>query len=224
MAKPMVVAIDGPGGAGKGTIARAVAERLGFHLLDSGAIYRLLALASLKQAIAADDQAALVALAVNLDIAFPTQGALAGEVLLDGEVVSAAIRTEACGQRASELAAHNQVRQALLERQRGFRQPPGLVADGRDMGTVVFADAPVKIFLTASVEERALRRHKQLMQQGVSASLHDLLQDMQARDKRDTQRAVAPLKPAEEAVTIDTTTMAIDTVIEKVMALVRAGA
>ena len=224
MAKPMVVAIDGPGGAGKGTIARAVAERLGFHLLDSGAIYRLLALASLKQAIAADDQAALVALAVNLDIAFPTQGALAGEVLLDGEVVSAAIRTEACGQRASELAAHNQVRQALLERQRGFRQPPGLVADGRDMGTVVFADAPVKIFLTASVEERALRRHKQLMQQGVSASLHDLLQDMQARDKRDTQRAVAPLKPAEEAVTIDTTTMAIDTVIEKVMALARAGA
>ena len=224
MAKPMVVAIDGPGGAGKGTIARAVAERLGFHLLDSGAIYRLLALASLKQAIAADDQAALVALAVNLDIAFPTQGALAGEVLLDGEVVSAAIRTEACGQRASELAAHNQVRQALLERQRGFRQPPGLVADGRDMGTVVFADAPVKIFLTASVEERARRRHKQLMQQGVSASLHDLLQDMQARDKRDTQRAVAPLKPAEEAVTIDTTTMAIDTVIEKVMALARAGA
>lgn len=224
MAKPMVVAIDGPGGAGKGTIARAVAERLGFHLLDSGAIYRLLALASLKQAIAADDQAALVALAVNLDIAFPTQGALAGEVLLDGEVVSAAIRTEACGQRASELAAHNQVRQALLERQRGFRQPPGLVADGRDMGTVVFADAPVKIFLTASVEERALRRHKQLMQQGVSASLHDLLQDMQARDKRDTQRAVAPLKPAEDAVTIDTTRMAIDAVIEKVMALVRAGA
>ena len=224
MAKPMVVAIDGPGGAGKGTIARAVAERLGFHLLDSGAIYRLLALASLKQAIAADDQAALVALAVNLDIAFPTQGALAGEVLLDGEVVSAAIRTEACGHRASELAAHNQVRQALLELQRGFRQPPGLVADGRDMGTVVFADAPVKIFLTASVEERALRRHKQLMQQGVSASLHDLLQDMQARDKRDTQRAVAPLKPAEEAVTIDTTRMAIDTVIEKVMALARAGA
>jgi len=224
MAKPMVVAIDGPGGAGKGTIARAVAERLGFHLLDSGAIYRLLALASLKQAIAADDQAALLALAVNLDIAFPTQGALAGEVLLDGEVVSAAIRAEACGQRASELAAHNQVRQALLERQRGFRQPPGLVADGRDMGTVVFADAPVKIFLTASVEERARRRHKQLMQQGVSASLHDLLQDMQARDKRDTQRAVAPLKPAEEAVTIDTTTMAIDTVIEKVMALARAGA
>jgi cytidylate kinase len=224
MAKPMVVAIDGPGGAGKGTIARAVAERLGFHLLDSGAIYRLLALASLKQAIAADDQAALLALAVNLDIAFPTQGALAGEVLLDGEVVSAAIRAEACGQRASELAAHNQVRQALLERQRGFRQPPGLVADGRDMGTVVFADAPVKIFLTASVEERARRRHKQLMQQGVSASLHDLLQDMQARDKRDTRRAVAPLKPAEDAVTIDTTAMAIDAVIEKVMTLVRAGA
>jgi len=215
-----VVTIDGPGGAGKGTIARAVAESLGWHLLDSGAIYRLLALASLQRGVEPNQTATLETLARGLDIDFPTRGQHAGEVLLDGEVVSGAIRREACGVRASELAADPAVRAALLDRQRGFQQPPGLVADGRDMGTVVFPNATVKIYLTATAEERARRRHKQLMEQGVSANLADLLQDMQARDERDMNRAVAPLKPAEDAMVIDSTAMAIEAVIARVLAQV----
>ena len=217
-----VVTIDGPGGAGKGTIARALAERLGWHLLDSGAIYRLLALASLRADIGPGEVDRLAALAEALDIRFPTAGPEAGEVILDGTVVSAAIREEACGERASVLAAVPVVRQALLERQRAFRQPPGLVADGRDMGTVVFPDAPVKIFLTASAEERARRRHKQLMEQGVAANLADLLQELRARDERDTKRSVAPLRPAEDAVTIDTTDLSVEAVVNAVMERVEA--
>lgn len=220
--KPAVVTIDGPGGAGKGTIARAVAQRLGWHLLDSGAIYRLLALASLREGLEPDDTARLVRCAEDLVIDFVVDGEEAGAARLDGEPVSRAIREEACGARASVLAADPQVREALKARQRAFRTPPGLVADGRDMGSVIFPDAPVKIFLTASAEERARRRHKQLMEQGVTANLSDLLQELQARDARDSQRQTAPLKPAEDALTVDTTDQSIEAVIECVMERARA--
>ncbi|AGM40770.1 cytidylate kinase [Spiribacter salinus M19-40] len=217
-----IVTIDGPGGAGKGTIAQAIAARLDWHFLDSGAIYRLLALDSLEAGIAVDDLPALIARSQALQIEFPTVGPQAGEVLLNGVVVTTAIRDEACGARASELAAIPAVRDALLARQRAFRQWPGLVADGRDMGTVVFPDAAVKIFLTASAEERARRRHKQLMEQGVSANLADLLQELRARDQRDMNRAVAPLAPAEDAISVDTTSMDVEAVIRTVMEQVEA--
>lgn len=212
-----VVTIDGPGGAGKGTVAQAVAAQLGWHFLDSGAIYRLLALSAQRAALDASQVEPLVAVARAMKIEFPATGAQAGQVLLDGEDVSEAIRSEDCGQFASELATQGLIRHALLERQRQFRQPPGLVADGRDMGTVVFADAPLKFFLTASVEERAHRRHKQLMQKGISANLADLLEELKARDARDSKRTVAPLVPAENATIVDTTDLSADAVIEKVL-------
>ncbi|GHA90834.1 (d)CMP kinase [Modicisalibacter luteus] len=213
-----VLTLDGPGGAGKGTISRLIAERLGWHLLDSGALYRLTAQAAVKHGVSFDDEPALARLAETLDVTFLAEDSVT-RVMLEGEDVSTAIRTEAAGERASQVAVLPAVRQALLARQRDFRQMPGLVADGRDMGTVVFPDAPLKIFLTASAEERARRRFLQLQEAGENASLPSLLKEIQARDARDMQRAVAPLKPAHDAIELDTTELAIPDVVDHIQRL-----
>ncbi len=211
-----VVTVDGPSGSGKGTVSRLLARELGFHFLDSGALYRLLALAASRRGVAFDDEAALVALSQELDIRFPTE-ADDEQVLLDGDDVNDEIRTESVGGKASRVAALPGVRTALLKTQQDFARPPGLVADGRDMGTVVFPGARAKLFLTASAEERARRRYEQLKEKGITESYEHILEDIQARDQRDSQRRVAPLKAAEDAKTIDTTGMPID----KVLAVVR---
>jgi CMP/dCMP kinase len=212
--KAAVLTVDGPGGAGKGTISRLVADRLGWHLLDSGALYRLTALAAMRRGVAFDDEAALERLAAALDVVFVAEGDTT-RVMLEGDDVSREIRTEQAGDAASQVASLPAVRQALLQRQRDFRQPPGLVADGRDMGTVVFPDAELKVFLTASPEERARRRHLQLQEVGVDASLSSLLKEIQARDARDMQRSVAPLVPADDAIELDTTSLSIPEVVER---------
>ncbi|KPQ31120.1 MULTISPECIES: (d)CMP kinase [unclassified Halomonas] len=213
-----VLTIDGPGGAGKGTISGLVADRLKWHLLDSGALYRLTAQAAVKHQVALDDEDALATLAQSLDVAFPVDDGQA-RTLLEGEDVSRVIRTEEAGERASQVAALPKVRQALLQRQRNFCQAPGLVADGRDMGTIVFPNASLKIFLTASASERARRRHQQLQEAGVDASLSSLLKEIQARDARDMQRNVAPLKPADDAITLDTTCLSIPEVVDQLTEL-----
>ncbi|MEH6386582.1 (d)CMP kinase [Pseudomonas profundi] len=214
-----VITIDGPGGSGKGTIAGLLAAKLGWNLLDSGALYRLLAFAAQNHGIALDNEKSLEALAAHLDVRFATsEDNREQHILLEGEEVTRAIRSEAVGANASVVAALSSVREALLQRQRVFREPPGLVADGRDMGTVVFTDAPLKVFLTASPEERAERRHKQLLGKGETANLASLLDEIVARDERDMNRSVAPLRPAEDALLIDSTSMTIDEVLEKVHA------
>ncbi|MBY6189675.1 (d)CMP kinase [Microbulbifer agarilyticus] len=215
-----VVTIDGPSGSGKGTIAKLLADKLGFSLLDSGALYRLTALAALNAGADLEDESAVASIAANLDIRFAIAG---GEVsaVLAGEDVSRDIRMERVSMAASKVAALPAVRDALLQRQRDFRALPGLVADGRDMGTTVFPDAPVKVFLTASAEERARRRFDQLQGRGVSVSLRDLLEDIRARDDRDMNRAASPLAPAEDAVVLDSTDIDIDGVLQKVLELVQ---
>jgi len=213
-----VITIDGPSASGKGTVSREVAQQLGWHLLDSGALYRLTALAALKHRLQWDDEEALQDLALNLDIAFIDQDGDT-RVMLEGEDVSDAIRSEQCSLGASKVAVLAAVREALLARQRAFLQAPGLVADGRDMGSVVFPQARLKIFITASAEERANRRYKQLKQGGNSVNLADLLTDIQERDRRDSERSHAPLKPAEGAEIIDTTSMTVAQVVQRVLAL-----
>jgi CMP/dCMP kinase len=207
-----VIAIDGPTASGKGTVAQRVADALGFHYLDSGALYRLTALEAQRGGIALDDEPALAALAAALAVSF--DGAT---IRLRGEDVTQAIRAEAVGAGASRLSAHPSVRTALLGLQHGFRRPPGLVADGRDMGTVVFPDARLKVFLTASPESRAERRLKQLNEKGFSANLSSLLQDLLDRDARDTSRSTAPLRPAQGAYVLDSTRLSVDQTVVEVL-------
>ena len=207
-----VIAIDGPSASGKGTVAARVARALGFHYLDSGALYRLVALSALRAGTDLDDAAALARLASGMDVAFSE-----GSVTLGGVEVSEAMRTEEVGTAASRVAARPSVRQALLTRQRGFRRAPGLVADGRDMGSIVFPEAPLKVFLTADVGTRAERRYKQLMEKGMYAKMGDVVEELKRRDERDTTRPVAPLKHYPDALFLDTTGLDVDQAVEKIL-------
>jgi cytidylate kinase len=219
-----IVTIDGPSGSGKGTISRAVAVRVGWHFLDSGALYRLVALAGLKRGLKPEDEEGHARLAASLDVRFDVRPDGSDVVLLEGEVVTDEIRSEVAGQGASRVAAWPGVRSALLERQRAFARSPGLVADGRDMVTVVFPGADLKVFLTASRDERALRRYKQLKDKGSDVSLAALSREITERDLRDSTRTVAPLKPAPDAEVIDSTGLTVEQVVDRVMAAGRMRA
>lgn len=207
-----VIAIDGPTASGKGTVAQRVAAALGFHYLDSGALYRLVALLALERGVTADDADRLAQLAATMRPRFA-----GGRIELDGRDVTDAIRTEEVSAMASRIAVHAPVRAALLETQRSFRRPPGLVADGRDMGTVVFPDARLKVYLTASVDERARRRYKQLIEKGIPANIAALSQELRARDERDSKRSTSPLKPAEDAYQLDSSALSIDEVVARIL-------
>jgi cytidylate kinase len=207
-----VIAIDGPSASGKGTVAARVAAALAWHYLDSGALYRLVALVALEEGLSLDDEPRLAGAAGAMEIAFGE-----GSVRLAGRDVTVAVRGEAVGIAASRVAAHPAVRRALLERQRAFRRPPGLVADGRDMGSIVFPDAPLKVFLTAAVATRAERRHKQLMEKGMYGKMDDVVEELRRRDERDSSRPVAPLKHYPDAVFLDTTQLTIDQAVERIL-------
>ncbi|WP_413692401.1 (d)CMP kinase [Psychromonas sp. KJ10-2] len=213
-----LITIDGPSGSGKGTVCHILAKKLKWHLLDSGALYRILAFAALKKQIPLNNADALAALALTLDVSFVSNGS-GVDTLLGDQNIGDQLRTEVVGQAASEVASIEQVRAALLARQQAFLQAPGLIADGRDMGTVVFPDAPVKIFLDASAEERAQRRFNQLQDKGFNVSIAQILSEIKERDYRDRNRAVAPLRPADDAFVIDSTSLTIDEVVEQILNL-----
>jgi cytidylate kinase len=213
-----VIAVDGPSGSGKGSLCQSLARELGWHLLDSGALYRIVGLAAVKRGTSFDDEKALAVLAAGLNVEFrASEPGEPAAVILDGEDVSSEVRNETSGSYASRVAVYPAVRDALTGLQRSFAKSPGLIADGRDMGTVIFPDAPLKIFLTASAEERAGRRYKQLINKGQSVTLAAVLKDIQARDERDMNRIVAPLKPADNAIVLDSTSMALDEVFLRVI-------
>ena len=217
-----IVTVDGPSGAGKGTLSQLIAEYLGWHFLDSGAIYRVLAVACLHHGIDLGDEASIAPLAASLDVTFPNEDGQV-RIILEGEDVTDIIRTEKVGAAASKVAAFPSIREALLRRQRGFAQPPGLVADGRDMGTVVFPHAPVKIFLTASAEARAERRFLQLQAKGHDVNIAHLLSDIQSRDERDSNRSTAPLVPATDAHLLDSTSLSIEEVFAQAKAILTSA-
>jgi len=210
-----VIAIDGPSGTGKGTISQLVARHLGWHLLDSGALYRVIAVGAEKNDIKTNNINGLQKFSEGMQVAFSTE--FEGSITLDDDEISHQVRLEETAEKASVVAAIPEIREVLLQRQRDFQLPPGLVADGRDMGTAVFPDSRLKIYLTASPEERAQRRYKQLINKGVSVNLRALLQDIASRDERDANRAVSPLRPAEDAVVIDTTSLTIEEVFKEVL-------
>ncbi len=215
-----VMTLDGPAGAGKGTVSRGIAKRLGWHYLDSGAIYRSLAIAVQDASVELDDIIGMVEVAKKMDLSFGS--GVTPVVILDGQIISDRITSEICGNMTSKIAALGPIRQVLLNKQREFRKRPGLVADGRDMGTVVFPDAEFKVFLTASAEERAQRRYKQLKEKGIDVSLTGLAKEIEERDRRDMERSEAPLKMADDAVLVDTSDMSIDEVINHCLALFKA--
>jgi cytidylate kinase len=221
---PVVITIDGPSGSGKGTLSQMLARHLGYHLLDSGALYRLVALAAMKKGVNLAHELEVGEVAKGLNVIFSLKDEDSAQILLDGDIVTDAIRQEAVSMGASQVAAYPGVRAALLERQRSFAAVPGLVADGRDMGTTVFPGATVKLFLTASAEARAGRRYKQLLAKGESVDLAELIKDISERDERDSNRAISPLKPASDAIIIDSTSMTIDKVFTRMLSAIKHSA